>query len=500
MHLSALRKFPSHVTAGIYSVLVAFVGAYAYLRWINNLVLNHRVIVQPVLLLQGYLPYTHIADQKTPLLPDIISWLLPIFGGNAPRTARFFHSLVVGATILLVLVWLFRARGWWATAIAGVFYLAWANRFGYWAIAYYDMVLGLLFFAAFALMAQSPSKGHSWELALLGAVTGVGILIKQQAGILALVIMAWIAWRVYAFHEGPRSLIRYVLTYLLGCSLQLVVYGLYYAWKGGDFGDLFYWTVQFNLLGSYASQGAQAATGSQILQVLPAFILLPYYLVRIGAPTGPNGLARNSRLWLMIVFLSAFIMLYPRYSARHLATSLPCLTAITGISCADLLDSVRQPFRWSWRWFFYAALGVWWFLMPLLLYLPGIRNPAERQFVEYSELVPLADALNTRLPDPGGLVLIPLDEGTANLYYFLRETPPGYYLVFYPWFINDVTVERWLRAVDGEKPQTVIYFKDRVDLARASPAINEYVQRHYQLFDSLTWQGTQVEILRRIGP
>jgi hypothetical protein len=46
----------------------------------------------------------------------------------------------------------------------------------------------------------------------------------------------------------------------------------------------------------------------------------------------------------------------------------------------------------------------------------------------------------------------------------------------------------------------LLYFRERIDLSSASPEINQYVQEHYQPVDSLPWQGTQVEIMRRIDP
>jgi hypothetical protein len=140
---------------------------------------------------------------------------------------------------------------------------------------------------------------------------------------------------------------------------------------------------------------------------------------------------------------------------------------------------------------------LWWFLQAAFIYGPQIIQPQPLVTSEYSTLIPLADTLKSRLPAAGGLVLLPVDEGNANLYYQLGQLPPHYQMDFYPYFVSDRTSQKWLDAVEEEKPQTLIYFKDRFDLATYSPQILEYVNLHYGVVDTIPWEGSEVQIMIR---
>ena len=195
--------------------------------------------------------------------------------------------------------------------------------------------------------------------------------------------------------------------------------------------------------------------------------------------------------------LAASIFLYPRYSGRHWAAAFPFLAAIAGIVCADIVDVVCQKPSKVFQWGLSSAFVLWWFLQAVFIYGPQILQPQPLIISEYSTLIPLANTLRPRLPVAGGLVLLPLDEGNANLYYLLGQLPPRYQMDFYPWFISDRTSQKWLDAVEEEKPQTLIYFRDRFDLANYSPQILEYMELHYKVVDTIPWEGSEVQIMIR---
>jgi len=195
--------------------------------------------------------------------------------------------------------------------------------------------------------------------------------------------------------------------------------------------------------------------------------------------------------------LAASIFLYPRYSGRHWATAFPFLIAIAGIVCADIVDAIRQSSTKVFQWGLSSTFVLWWFLQAAFIYGPQILQPQPLVSSEYSTLIPLADTLKSRLPSNGSLVLLPVDEGNANLYYLLDRLPPRYQLDFYPYFVNNRTSQKWLDAVEKGKPQTLIYFEGRFDLATYSPQILEYVELHYEVVDTIPWEGSEVQIMIR---
>lgn len=480
----------------VYILAVATSGAYANLNLIGSL-LNPYVITQPYLIAHGFIPYKNIEDPRTPLLPQLLAWLQPFFAGNATLTARMVHLVAVIVTITLVLGWLYRVKGWWATIAGGAFFLAWMNIFGYWAISYYEIVLAPLLFVVFLLLISVNEKRSSWHIIFIGFLVAVGILIKQQTGILALLVIVWLMLPGSMPKEALASRWRRIVFFVIGLFLPIVGYGLYYWHLGGDFGEWFYWNVTYILSGPYRSQGALLPSLATIRQLLPALVLVvPYFVGMVIAPKGVD-FSRSRRLWLLIFLLAASIFLYPRYSGRHWAAAFPFLTAIAGIVCADIVDAVRQSPAKVFQWALSSTFMLWWFLQAVFIYGPQIIQPQPLVTSEYSTLIPLADTLRSRIPAAGGLVLLPVDEGNANLYYQLGRLPPRYQMDFYPYFVSDRTSQKWLDAVEEEKPQTLIYFKDRFDLATYSPQILEYVKLHYGVVDTIPWEGSEVQIMIR---
>ena len=491
-----IRAYYRFLFVSVYILVIATSGAYANLYLMGSL-LNPYVITQPYLIAHGFIPYKNIEDPRTPLLPQLLAWLQPLLAGNAPRTAKMVHLIAVIVTITLVLGWLYRVKGWWATIAGGAFFLAWMNTFGYWAISYYEIVLAPLFFVVFLLLIGVNEKRSAWYLILMGFLIAVGILIKQQTGILALVVLFGLMLPGSMPRETLPSRLRRIAFFVIGLILPLAAYGLYYWCQGGDFGEWFYWNVTYILSGPYRTQGRLLPSPSAVRQFLPGLVLVVPYLVGMVFAPKDVGPSRSRRLWLLIFMLAASIFLYPRYSGRHWATAFPFLIAIAGIVCADIVDAIRQSSTKVFQWGLSSTFVLWWFLQAAFIYGPQILQPQPLVSSEYSTLIPLADTLKSRLPSNGSLVLLPVDEGNANLYYLLDRLPPRYQLDFYPYFVNNRTSQKWLDAVEKGKPQTLIYFEGRFDLATYSPQILEYVELHYEVVDTIPWEGSEVQIMIR---
>ncbi len=109
----------------------------------------------------------------------------------------------------------------------------------------------------------------------------------------------------------------------------------------------------------------------------------------------------------------------------------------------------------------------------------------------------MAETLRPLMSNDTSLVILPVDEGIANLYYLLGKLPPHYYLDFYTYFINDQTTQKWLDAVEQEQPKMLLYFPQRFDLATYSPRILEYVQVHYEVTKTISSEQGEVQVMMR---
>ncbi len=147
-----------------------------------------------------------------------------------------------------------------------------------------------------------------------------------------------------------------------------------------------------------------------------------------------------------------------------------------------------------------ASVMLLWVVIAALSYIPPLKNPKLPSWAEYSELIELADTLRDRIPVQGGLVLLPTDEGNSNLHYLLGQFPPHYWLMNYPWWMNQVTISRWLATIEKEKPYTLLLFPGGANLMSNYPEIGRYVRENYRLADAVEWRNVQVQIMYRLEP
>lgn len=474
------------------SLAVAVTISLAHLFLFPSL-LNEHVILHPVLLRNGFVPYQHIPDQKPPLLPLFLSWTLPLFKGDAVANARTVHALLIGAMVILCMAWSYRSSGLWALAATGFFLLAWSNSFGLWAIMYYDFVLGLIYLIVFLLLAGQIHKPTVWGMGAVGLVSGLAILTKQYAILLLMPTLGmWVGWLATGSVPFRRS-VPLLLVYLLGLCLPIALFAWSYYRQAGSFQDLIHWTVSFNL-GAYPGEATSLPTPTQVIGILPAFLMLVPFASSIVFPGERMRPGRGIRLLLLVFFLLGALCIYPRYGGRHWAAAFPFMAILSGIACADLMAEWPKRKIPCNHQSLVAAIMLFWVAISALGYIPALKSPKPPRWAEYSELVELADALRHRIPAQGGLVLLPTDEGNSNLYYLLGQLPPHYWLMNYPWWMNQVTISRWLATIEEEKPHTLLLFPGGATLMSSYPEIGQYVQNNYRLADAVEWRNGQVQI------
>jgi hypothetical protein len=466
----------------------------ALLKWG---MLNPYVVLQPSLIARGFIPYVNIEDPRTPLLPTLLSWFQPLFGGDAVAAARVLHAVVAVALIASVVLWAYRNGGPAAAAASGLFFLAWHIHLGYWAVAYYEVILGLVFFGIFLVLDSHLRRPGLLKAALAGILAGLAILIKQHSAVL-------IAPAVLVFvHSRPRgrgavrSVVVAVAAFVASGLVLPGLYGLYYAHIGGDFRELWYWTYAFNATGSYIAKGGLAPAPAQLLALVPALLpAVPAAFSSLGPRRG-SGPSRAARMLLILFAACALVFVYPRFSGRHLAATVPFLSVLAGLSAADILALAKTKAS---RFIGRAAVAgfiVWWGWAGVEAALRTAGGPGPPDFSELTPLRPLAGRLSGRFGRDENIVIVPVNETNANLYYLLGKAPPRYHFDFYPWFVENRTIARWLEAVESAKTPKVLLFNNNLDAGPPPPAIRAYLAANYRPWWKLGWNGGTIEILER---
>ncbi|HEX9091599.1 MAG TPA: hypothetical protein VF831_08920, partial [Anaerolineales bacterium] len=274
-----------------------------------------------------------------------------------------------------------------------------------------------------------------------------------------------------------------------------IVFVLLFIRAGGDIGELVYWTVTANLNGSYASLAMALPDPKTLLPYLPSVILVPIFLWGLFSTPKDKYSSREFGFWLLLVCLSAAILIYPRWSGRHLAAVLPFLAILSGIASAQLVHIPIKRGRDLAGLVLYFGVLVWWGSIAIQTYRAYNYQSRLDRYDAYSNFIGLAKNIETVIPPDGKVAVIPADDGTMNLYYLLNRLPPGFTFFNYPWFMERRVIQRWLDAMDQDLPTAVVYFKGRLEIEKYAPAMVDYLNQHYRVDKEVTWEGAPVLIM-----
>lgn len=450
-----------------------------------------RMVLQPWLLQNGFVQYVHIADEHAPLLPQLLAWLTPFFSGDVLLTARTAHVTLLGATCVMVMLWVADKRGYLAALASGLFFWAWSIYFGA-SVLWHNLALSPLYFLFFVILVK-PWEREAAKAVILGLLAGTAILVKQHAVLLILVYLLWVAWMIYVRRRTPRQAISEFGLYVFGAFTPIAVYILYYVAQGGTLSAFLYWFLLFNLESNYAELGRLFPRPHDVMQIAPAFILVIPFLASIRHRTQDQPFQLD-RLFLFLLLLVALVFQYPRYSFAHWAVVLPFVSALSGLVCGDWL--VSRNSGWEIR-SLYVSFVLLWLLQGVAVYWPYWRGERSQQIIRYDELEELASLISPHLSDADEMVIVPNNEAVDNLYYLLRRRPPRYWVMHYPWFANEFVMGQWIEALETDRPKILLFFDKYAGMLLDWPEIARYVDTHYDTAETLTWEGESLRLMQR---
>lgn len=483
--------------AVLFAVFCALILSVSYF-FILPTTLNPTVVLEPVLFRKGYLPFNNIGDQKPPLLQYALAALLPLFRGNIVLLVKVMHGILIFVIVAGSLIWTYRAKGVSALLPAAFFFGAWSFIYGYDATLYYDIVLTPFYLLTFYIL-NLPENKFNWRLfTLLGLISGTALLIKQYAITLVIIAAGLLLSKYVCKKIDIWRLLSCSRGYILGFLFPVLLFVGVFLLQGGSIREMYFWTVQFNLTGTYSSMATEYPDGATLLHWSISLILvIPFLWSLIYNPSALMP-SRKTRCLLVIFLLATAVFVLPRWSDKHLAPSLPFIAAISGIACSDLICKPEKSIKYCGLVIVFLGLFISWGYYAINGCQDAWCLIGPHNYAEYSNLFPLADEIKKAIPADGKLAIAPSDEGTMNLYYILKREPPRFLCFNYPWFIVNATIQkRWLASMADDKPTAVIYFRGRYDWEKFAPTMSDYIQKNYRISKESTWQGMAVHIMVR---
>lgn len=484
------RRTAEFLAWAAFLALVVF-QAYAY-AYRLTLSLGPRVILQPWLQRMGYIAYENISDLHMPLLPLLLQCLQPVVG-NGLTAARLLQLGLLSTTTLLVFFHARRSVGPWGGVWAAFFFVIWTPAFQFGKLWHESLLAPLYLLFLFFYTPGAEKKGLGWSVGV-GLLGGLTLLVKQHAGLVFAAFLAWQLVTARAFRRPLAQALREVV--IAGCfaALPLAGYLLYQYLIAGTLEGFLYWTIGYNLSGVYQDLSDLSPTLGQLSMVISSALLVPAAFL-----VSPSGEKKAAPAWLLpgfwlVLALTASATAYPRYGEFHLQ---PALGLVAILSAYALVGALRLPGPARRLGLGVGlALSFYWLVSVGSAYRVVFQPAQAREIHEYTTLRPLVTQVREVMEPSQRLFIFMDDESLSNLYYFTGSPPPELWIFHYPWYLVDWVKQRILTDLAKDPPDWVLY--DATWGADTyAPEIVAYLNQHYRVERSLTWQGRRVSLMRR---
>ncbi|MFB3852652.1 MAG: glycosyltransferase family 39 protein [Vicinamibacterales bacterium] len=465
--------------------------------------LGPRVIMQPWLLtLPGYSLYEQVADQHPPLMPLLVSWFVPLAEEGWCLAAGFLAALL---SLSAVLTWWAarRSGGAGAGLLALCLFACWTGQFGFEKL-WHESFLAPLYALLLVMFRTSAKRSHAW-LVSAGLVCGLALLVKQQAAPVAVAFVLWNAFTEWRARRTTAAALSAAGQIAAPAIAVPAFYAAVHYMRTGTLENLWFWTVQVNIEGRFASLAAMPPSLEDIARLAPAFILVPIALAQTVRAARQGDASWETNGWALALLSSSGLALYPRFAAFHLQASLPALSWLSATalhSAARGNENQRLPFpRTLRRSTLVAACALVLAVFSVAALAHTFRavagNVEPREIQEYSDLDTLALNVKTVTRDSGPIYVFPDDEATANLYYLLRKPPPRFWVFTYPWYMVPRVRQQIVRALEDAPPRWIVHRPNAWEIDRFAPDVVSYIRARYVVRAQIPWRGEQVQILER---
>jgi len=475
---------------GLACLLLFQAWSYAYNLPLS---LGPRVVLEPWLLRQGFVLYEQIADLHTPLLPLILSGLLPLFS-DAMTCAKATLVVLISLSTVLVFVMGRRTGGWLAGLWAAWFFVTWSPTIGYGKL-WHETLLAPLYLLLLLLYDPATARRPAWSSLLVGLLGGMAVLAKQQA---AAVLAALILWSACTSRRSCRpisALLKDVMPLVAAALLPVLALAIGLYARAGTLAGFWHWTILYGLTSSYRRTAALSPDLGQVGIVMSSCLLLPAAILCLVDLKGQGCASWRRLAWGLTALAASSLTVFPRFHLFHLQAALPVLAWLSSMTLAHAVR--RQNAGRLFAAGIALALSGFWLVTAGAAYRPVPHADQPRTIWEYSALEPLASEVKEAIGVGERVYIYPNDEATANLYYLLRCPPPRFWVFDYPWYADAWMQAKVVRALQEDPPDWVISFAGGPDASNEPSEIAHYLQEHYRREIQLHWDLGEVWLLRR---
>jgi 4-amino-4-deoxy-L-arabinose transferase-like glycosyltransferase len=292
------------------------------------------------LILQGIPPYGMAYNMKFPGTYYAYAAIMGVLG-ESPRAIRIGLIAVHVATVVLLFLLGRRLLGTFAASIgASSFALLGLDRWSMGVFAHATHFVLLPAVAGLVVLHQAIRTGQGWQFIAAGALTGLAVLMKQQA--IAVAALA-IVWTVLAAWRTPGSTRVSVLqrTGLVAAGLAApfaIVCGVL-AWQG-VLGRFWFWTFQY--AAAYVSETPLSAADDMLVMAW-GYITRANWMLWYAAAVGLALLfvqrwTREARAVLGGWLLASALAILPGFFFRphYFILLMPIAGLLVGVAIASL--------------------------------------------------------------------------------------------------------------------------------------------------------------------
>lgn len=294
-------------------------------------------ITRPWFIIKGLVPYRDFTWIRTPFDIYLLSFWYRLFGVRGESYQLFVYFLLIAITVSLFFI----LRSLFAKIYLFVFLFY--NLFSFLLFINTqegEIVLALLNLLIFAsILAFLKTHAFKWAI-IAGFIGGLIYITKQNSIIVALVSFFTLVLDVFSSKKSSRHLLSGITAFLLGTSIPIACFLLFFASKNA-LGDYLYYTIFFIFKVYVPSQSSVSFTfGDGFLIALGFLSLLVPFIV----------FWRKTKLKIQVVFLislsllASLFSLLPSLLSYRAFPAFGFATIVVGYDLLILLEGKRKSF------------------------------------------------------------------------------------------------------------------------------------------------------------
>jgi 4-amino-4-deoxy-L-arabinose transferase-like glycosyltransferase len=319
-------------------------------------------------ILEGYIPYVDIVDNKPPLTYYFFALVFLIFGKNNLIAVHVVTTLIVIGTALLVFRTATYLRDERSGIVAAIIFTALAHTYEPKYISTSgEILINLpLIISVYLYLKCEMKRSHIPLLIISGISLGIATLINYKAGILAGVFILQSAAIILFRKQGVILKEFFKLTIIGSATLAPIIIIILLFYRQGNLDAFLNWGFLYNF--RYIQTGSKtmpllkpfARTGYFIFCSLPAWILIIVHIKRKGIDYARKIMGQREPLHLLFLIIWLLLSFYAatlggRTYGHYFIQIIVPLALLSGLAYSDISFAER------WRstfWGFFVILTI----------------------------------------------------------------------------------------------------------------------------------------------